>query len=94
MVLFVLTLHWVDGELLLNKIPSYFKYKTIRNQIAKYHNFKKELNEFLAGIDINDNYDAKIDPIFLSWKTAYYQNMYDLLDALIGLLNSFCKKRR
>ena len=83
----------VDGELLFNQIPSYFKYKPIRNQVAKYHNFKKELNEFLAGIDIKDNYDAKIDPIFLSWKTAYYQNMYDLLDALIGLLNSFCKKR-
>jgi len=83
----------VGGELLLNQIPSYFKYRPIRNQIAKYHQFKKELNEFLSGIDIKDNYDAKIDPIFLSWKTAYYQNMYDLLHALIGLLNSFCKNK-
>ena len=82
-----------DGKLLLNQIPSFLKYKPIRNQIANYYQFKKELNEFLSGIDIKDNYDAKIDPIFLSWKTAYYQNMYNLLHALIGLLNSFCKNK-
>ena len=56
----------VDGELLLNQIPSYFKYKPIRNQIAKYHEFKKELMNFYQ-IDIKDNYD-KVDPIFCRGK--------------------------
>lgn len=81
------------GELTLNKIPAYYKFDIIRKQIGNYHNFKKELNEFLSGIDLKNKYDLKIDPVFLTWKTSYYQHMYELIHALIGLLSSFCKAK-
>lgn len=83
-----------QNNLVLNKIPSFYKNKIIRKVIGNYHNFKKELNEFQSGIDLKKSYDLKTDPVFLSWKTNYYASMYELLDAIVGVLVSFCKEHK
>lgn len=83
-----------DGNLKLNKIPLFYRYNFIRKIITDYNNFKKELKEFQHAIDLKKEYDMKLDPMFLTWKSNYYVPMYELLDAIVRVLISFCKENQ
>ena len=77
-------------NLKVNKIPYYHRLKWLRKIIGNYHDYKKELNEYIEGINIQKEYNLEEDPIFLSWKTEFYSPMYKLIDSLLELLKSYC----
>lgn len=81
------------GQLQLTKIPRLAHYPAARNLIGSFHAYQKELREFQAGIDLKSSYDPKTDPIFLLWKTTYYQHMYLLVDKIVGAMKDFCSQK-
>ncbi len=80
------------GELRLKKVPSIAKYKFFRRLIGAYYSFRKEFREFQAGINIKQDYDARVDPIFLLWKTRQYDSMYLLIDKIIEVMAGYCRQ--
>lgn len=80
-------------ELRLHKISQYSKYKIFRRCIGSYHAFRKEFQEFKAGIDLGSGYDPRTDPIFLHWKTRHYDYMYALIDKILGVIRDNCRQR-
>ena len=60
------------GDLKLRKMPALARYKACRRLIGAYYSYLKELREFQAGINLKEGYDPWADPIFLAWKTPYY----------------------
>lgn len=80
------------GELRLKKVPAIAKYKFFRRLIGAYYSFRKEFREFQAGINIKQDYDARVDPIFLLWKTRHYDSMYSLIDKMLGVMAGYCRQ--
>ncbi|PPR25552.1 MAG: hypothetical protein CFH34_01386 [Alphaproteobacteria bacterium MarineAlpha9_Bin4] len=80
------------NELKLNRVPKLANIKFFRNLIGGYYDFKKEFLEYKAGLKIKNNYDPKTDPIFLLWKTRYYDYMYKLSEAIIKEVKAYCIK--
>jgi len=81
-----------DKKIKLKEVPLLAKYKFFRSFIGQYFAFRKELREFDLGMSIKDDYDPTIDPIFLYWKTRQYDRMYELLDQILSIIASYCRK--
>ena len=81
------------GDLQLRKMPALARYRACRRLIGAYYSYLKELREFQAGINLKEGYDPWADPIFLSWKTPYYDYMYRLVEKITGVMQDFCRQR-
>ena len=79
-----------NDDLELSKVPFLAKYKAIRQAIGEYRSYKKQLSEYQSGIDLSV-YDPRLDPIFLSWKSAHYSHMYKLLEKIIIIIKDYCQ---
>lgn len=83
-----------EGQLQLTKISRTARYGATRRLIGSFHAYRKELQEYSAGIDLKSSYDPRADPIFLLWKTTYYHHMYLLVDKIIGAMRDFCFQQK
>lgn len=79
-----------DG-LELKSVPKYSHTKIYRSLFKNYALFKKKYVEFLEGINVEVGYKAEVDPIYLKWKAGFYSYMYELAEAIVQLISSFCK---
>lgn len=79
-----------NDNLELTKVPFLAKYKAIRQVIGEYRSYKKQLSEYQSGIDLSV-YDPMLDPVFLSWKSAHYSHMYQLLEKIIIIIKDYCQ---
>lgn len=80
------------GAFKLNKLPSSARVPALRKLIGSYYAFRKEFNEFKAGINIKNGYDESVDPIFLHWKTRQYDYMYELIDHILQVMRDYCRQ--
>lgn len=76
----------------LHKVSPLAKYKPLRRLIGAYYAFRKEFQEFKAGIDLGSGYDPLSDPIFLYWKTRHYDYMYALIDKILVVIRDYCRQ--
>lgn len=83
-----------QGELKLRKVPFLARYKFYRKMEGAYRLYKKEFNEFKGGVDIKSQYDPLTDPIFLRWKSSYYEPMYDLNEQILRVIKGHCEQNR
>jgi hypothetical protein len=83
-----------SGALKLRKVPALARYKSYRRIDGAYRLYKKELAEFKGGIDIKTQYDPFADPIFLLWKTAFYEQMYLLIEKILCVIKDHCTQNR
>lgn len=81
------------GELSLEKVPLMANNKTMRKIIGSYFAYRKEFFEFKSGLNIKVNYDAALDPIFLAWKSRHYDQMYQLVDKILGVIAGYCMQK-
>ncbi|MDC3057375.1 hypothetical protein OA100_00815 [Alphaproteobacteria bacterium] len=77
-----------------NKVPSIAGLKIFRSILGNYYDFKKEFLEYKANLNIKDNYNPETDPIFLLWKTRYYDYLYNLAETIITEIKKFCYSER
>ncbi|MEI8012822.1 MAG: hypothetical protein WCI27_10170 [Candidatus Omnitrophota bacterium] len=82
------------GCLQLRKVPPLARYKAYRKIEEGYRLYKKELMEFKGGVDIKAHYDPLADPIFLAWKTTYYDYMYLLIEKILGVIQDHCAQKK
>ncbi len=75
-----------SGALKLHKVPALARHKIFRQIQGQYRLYKKELAEFKGGVDIKNQYDPLADPIFLRWKTGYYEHMYLLVEKILQVI--------
>ena len=80
------------GQLQRTSIPKVARYGAYRAVYKAYVTYRKKYFEYLEGINVEENYDAKIDPIYLKWKSSYYEPMYDLTEAIIKVISDYCKE--
>lgn len=92
---FVRPYFYLDSQqgLKLRKVSRFAKYRIFRRLIGSYYAFRKEFQEFSAGIDLRDGYDPLSDPIFLYWKTRHYDSMYALIDKILGVMRDYCRQK-
>lgn len=83
-----------SGELKLRKVPALARYKSYRRIDGAYRLYQKELAEFKGGIDVKTQYDPFADPIFLRWKTTYYEYMYLLIKKILCVIKDHCMQNR
>lgn len=81
-----------DGSLKLQKLSFFTRFVMFRKIVGAYRSYKKELQEFMNGIDLKKEYDPYTDPIFLCWKTQYYTYMYSLIDKILEVIKNHCDK--
>lgn len=81
-----------DGQLRLNKLSPLARIPLFRRMIGSYYAFRKEFNEFKAGMNIKSGYDPAADPIFLHWKTRQYDYMYGLIDGILTVIRDHCRQ--
>ena len=77
-------------EARLRKVPYVARHRLIRRIIGAYYAFRKEFLEYRGGINLKDDYDSKIDPMFLLWKTRHYDPMYALVDKILVVIRDYC----
>ncbi len=82
-----------QGEIRLTKVPKLARFKFFRNIIGSAYQYRKELREFMAGIDLKSGYDPLTDPVFLLWKSTHYQYMYLLIEKILGIMRDFCVQK-
>ena len=82
-----------NNEVALNKVPNIAYFRFIRSLIGGYYDFKKEFSEYKNNLNVKNKYNPETDPIFLLWKTRYYDYMYKLADRLIKLINNYCNNK-
>jgi len=80
------------GNLKLNKVPRIMKFPLARRFLGSYYSFKKELQEFRSGIDLQNSYDPLTDPIFLYWKINHYDYLYELLEKILIVIRDYCRQ--
>lgn len=85
---------YLDSQsiLKLRKVSRFARYGLFRRVIGSYFSFRKELQEFRAGIDLKSGYDPLADPIFLHWKTRHYDSMYALIDKILCVMRDHCRQ--
>ena len=83
-----------DNRLKLKPVPKFANTHIYRSLFKNYAVFKKRYIEYLEGINVEVGYKAEIDPIYLKWKTKFYSQMYNLAEAIIQLIYSFCKDNK
>lgn len=79
-------------NLKLHRVSPFAKHKIFRKFIGSYYAFRKEFQEFKAGIDLGGGYDPLADPIFLYWKARHYDYMYTLVDKILGVIRDYCRQ--
>ena len=91
---FVRPYFYLDSQqgLRLRKVPHFAKYRVFRRMIGSFYAFRKEFQEFRAGINLKHGYDALADPIFLHWKIWHYSAMYVLIDKILGVMRDHCSQ--
>jgi lysophospholipase L1-like esterase len=82
-----------QGRLKFSKLSSLARVTVFRRMIGSYYAFRKEFNEFRAGMNIRHNYDPFADPIFLHWKTRQYDYMYQLIDGILVVIRDYCRQK-
>ncbi len=80
------------GDLKLKKLPMLSRFTVFRRIIGEYHSYRKEFYEFKAGINLSEGYNPWTDPIFLYWKTSYYDYMYNLVEKILGVIKDYCRQ--
>lgn len=81
-----------NGRLLLKKTPKLARFKWFRKMIGSYYCYQKEFREYKAGINLKEGYHPSTDPIFLFWKTHYYDSMYQFVDKLLKVMKDSCRQ--
>lgn len=79
-----------QGGLKLKKVPRYAGFKTYRDVAGAFRWYRKELQDFMGGIDRTAGYDPMLDPIFLYWKSHHYEQMDLLIDKILVLMKQIC----
>lgn len=82
-----------EEQLVLKKVPAIVKFSLGRKLVGSYYSFKKELQEFRSGIDLQNNYNPLTDPIFLYWKIKHYDYLYKLLKKIIIVMRDYCRQQ-
>ena len=80
------------GNLKLKKVPRIMSFPFARKVLGSYYAFKKELQEYRSGIDLQSNYDPLTDPIFLYWKINHYDYLYTLLEKILVVIRDYCRQ--
>ena len=83
-----------DGKLLINKVPKIARFKIFRLILGIYYKFEKQFSEYLSGIELSKNYDPLTDPLFLIWKSHYYNHMYNLAEKIIAKISEYCEHNK
>jgi hypothetical protein len=83
-----------SGRMNLRKVPKLARRKVVRLIMGAFYAYRKELLEYQAGINLKEGYNPRTDPIFLHWKTAYYDFMYRLVDGILAVMRDFCLQRQ
>lgn len=81
-----------SGNLKLKKVPKIMRFSVTRKILGSYYAFKKELQEYRSGIDLQNNYDPLTDPIFLYWKINHYDYLYTLLEKILIVIRDYCRQ--
>lgn len=81
------------GNLKLQKLPYLSRFSLCRRIQGAYYEYRKELREYKAGIQIKEGYNPWTDPIFLYWKISYYDYLYALVDKIVGVMQDFCRQK-
>ena len=81
-----------NHKIQFKKVPKIAKYSLIRKIIGNYRSYKKQLNEYQSGIDLETTYDPMLDPIFLSWKYSHYAYLYQLLEKILVIIKDYCQE--
>ena len=81
-----------DGQLIRTPIPKIARYGAYRAVYKAYVTYRKEFFEYLEGINVEVNYDSRIDPIYLKWNSGFYEPMYELKEALINVISDYCRE--
>ncbi len=81
-----------DGQLQRTAIPKIARYRAYRAVYKAYVSYRKQYFEYLEGINVEENYDARIDPLYLKWKTGFYEPMYELTEAIIKVISDYCRE--
>ena len=74
-------------------MPPLSRFKVCRQIIGSLYTYRKEFQEFKAGINLKESYDPWTDPIFLYWKLPYYEYMYNLVDKILAVIQDFCRQK-
>jgi hypothetical protein len=82
-----------NQKLRLQKVPYLAKYETFRSIFGSYLGFKKEFLEYRGGVSLKTGYAPETDPIFLYWKTKYYDGMYNLVGKIMCVMRDQCRQR-
>lgn len=69
------------------KLSKLMRFNVFRKISAKYREFVKGYEEYLAGIKLDLTLNEFNDPIFHLWKQKYYNPMYALAENLFSLIN-------
>lgn len=80
------------GKLKLTKVPHLARFKLFRRIAGEYRLYLKLIKELLAGIDLQSEYHVNNDPIFLKWKSFYYDYAYTLNQKIIEVMKDYCNK--
>ncbi len=82
-----------NEKLKLKKVPYLAKQQTFRSVLGTYLAFKKEFLEYRGGVKIETGCPPETDPIFLHWKTKYYDCMYSLAGKIIRVIQEHCRTK-
>ena len=83
-----------ENKLNLDPVPFLARFRFFRKIMGAFYDFKKGFSEYRAGIDVEQNYDAILDPMFLTWKSSYYDYMYELADKLVAGIANHCSNHK
>lgn len=81
-----------DDNLKLKKVPKFAQFPLGRKCIGSYYAYKKELQEFRSGINLQENYNPLTDPVFLYWKINHYDYLYKLLLKITIVIRDYCRQ--
>ena len=82
-----------NQTLKLQKVPYLAKYQKFRTVFGSYLAFKKEFLEYRGGVSLKTGYAPETDPIFLYWKTKYYDGMYSLVGKIMCVMRDQCRQK-
>ena len=79
------------GECQIRDVPYLGRFGIYRKFLGSYHEYKKEFREFKFGIDVSAGYDQAYDPMYLLWKTSFYDYMYNLAEKVVLQIQKYCE---
>ena len=82
-----------DGELRFDPLSSLARFRLYRQVVGEYRLYKKEFLEMRGNINIKEDYDPALDPVFLLWKSSYYEYAYELFGKIAERIKDYCDKK-